>query len=204
MPQGRVRLQEDFNKTCLQCGVVFVLRFQCDKDRKFCSAPCHLESLHRRNTGTTRRHHGIIRPHVEIVCKNCGKTFSAEPHLKDKRRFCSRSCQGQWMTKIKGRRASNNGHWKGGLSEHGDGYLMLTSGVYSKKFKLQHRFVMEKHLGRPLESHEIVHHVNGDKQDNRIENLELMTRSEHIQHHRDELRLAQARSYSHIKKGDRP
>jgi hypothetical protein len=47
----------------------------------------------------------------------------------------------------------------------------------------EHRVVMEQVLGRPLESHEIVHHKDGDKRNNAPENLEIMTRAQHYKHH---------------------
>ena len=50
----------------------------------------------------------------------------------------------------------------------------------------EHRYLMEQFLKRPLEKWEIIHHINGDRIDNRIENLIVTTRPEHMKIHWNE------------------
>lgn len=70
---------------------------------------------------------------------------------------------------------------RGEWSDH-KGYKTRTE---NKKYISQHRKVVEAHIGRKLESVEIVHHINGDKSDNSIDNLAIMSRSEHMKIHRN-------------------
>lgn len=50
-------------------------------------------------------------------------------------------------------------------------------------YVLLHRIIMENHLGRILDNNEVVHHIDGDKKHNIIENLQLMTAAEHARLH---------------------
>jgi hypothetical protein len=64
-----------------------------------------------------------------------------------------------------------------------EGYYVYTPSGKTEDRVYHHRYVMEQHLGRELRSDEIVHHKDGDKLNNDISNLEIMTRAEHARHH---------------------
>lgn len=82
---------------------------------------------------------------------------------------------------------SKNPVWKGGRSMQ-NGYVIIHApdypSSYSNGYVPEHRLVMERHLDRLLLRKEHVHHLNGDKTDNRIENLILLSNSEHARTHR--------------------
>ena len=88
-----------------------------------------------------------------------------------------RFLQGHGSRLIEGAKSSQ---WKGGTTITTEGYRKrrITDVEGRRRYEFEHRLVMEEALGRPLGKHEQVHHVNGDKLDNRIENLELWSRSQ--------------------------
>jgi predicted DNA-binding protein (UPF0251 family) len=81
-----------------------------------------------------------------------------------------------------------NSTWRGGIVEDGSGYILARAEGHPRakkqgKYVREHILVAEKNLGRSLLPCEVVHHINGIKNDNRPENLAVMTSSAHLQYH---------------------
>jgi len=146
-------------KKCLECGKI-IPRIGLPpfhyRRRKYCSIECGNIAIHRKQENK-----------VTKKCIICGKDFRVKKSHEDKRECCSRDCKGKVMSEI----------W-GGKTDTKVKQIWING-----KNRAEHRVVMEKHLGRKLKTKEVVHHINRDKTDNRIENLQIMLNSEHVKLH---------------------
>lgn len=104
--------------------------------------------------------HGFI---AICICDYCGKEFKRKYGEVSKRglkrHFCSRHCFR--------------------IATCGNGNHQWVSGIFC------YRKILAKYLGRNLKKYEVVHHLNGDRADNRIENLLIMSKSEHTALHNE-------------------
>ena len=136
------------------------------------------------------------RKKIEFTCEACGKTKEVDyySHKKKKTNFCLNCIAKETQTGIKKPHISgeNSVRWKGGEYISSDGYkLVKCDGEYTKSgrqvYKRQHVLVMEDHIGRRLKTQqgrngEQVHHIDGDKLNNEIDNLLLC---KDTKHHKD-------------------
>jgi len=87
------------------------------------------------------------------------------------------------LMNIKG---ENNANWRGGRFEEGHGYILVYCPDHPHsihgKYMWEHRLIIEQSIGRYLTKNEIVHHINGIKDDNRLINLCLTTPQKHNTH----------------------
>ena len=154
---------------------------------------------------------GLAALENNVVCPICGKAFHLKPYRikRAKVNYCSRECQTEARKHYMkgsgnhqyGLRGELNPTWAGGTKIE-NGYRMVQSighpfSVGRSEYVLEHRLVAEMYLltnensvtidgRRYLSPNYVVHHKNKNRLDNRVENLEVMTLSEHQSLHNKE------------------
>lgn len=183
-PAGRPRVYADATLICEQCGEDFTMQGsharayekKHERSKPFCSMKCFYESAHRHPRDPDKS-----APLYE--CVGCHKMVPRRRDILGEGRvggwdyaqkYCTTECfhESRFATKEAERAAGILP--KGHISK--DGYHIVKV-AHGRQIKM-HRYAMEKHIGRPLRANENVHHKNGNRSDNRIENLELWVKTQ--------------------------
>lgn len=148
-----MRKKSTTTRPCEHCGVPF---YNSHTSVRFCSIACKVEALRKpRKKPKPKRY-------FTFVCQHCG----GEGHgFLATQRYCSRAC---WEAAV--RRPPSP-----------KGYYVIA--IIDGRITTEHRALMQAHLGRLLTSDEHVHHINGMRDDNRLENLVVMSADEHRRLH---------------------
>jgi hypothetical protein len=142
---------------------------------------------------------------VKVVCKDCG-LVRWSPISVVRSGMAPLRCQ-KCAPKVSNlcKVGENNPRWSGGRNVQPSGYIVVRlfpdDPMYSMTVKsgrnkgrvFEHRLVLARHLKRVLEPWEVVHHVNGVRGDNRIENLELAIQAGNVAYARIEAAVADLR-----------
>ncbi len=127
------------------------------------------------------------RKYVWFVCSKCENGHWIDLYYYNKKFknklciSCSRSqrLQGKYNPSWNGGRHITTEGYVQVYLEKGHTYYSMT--VKGRNYVLEHRLIIAKNIGRCLKPWEVVHHKNGDRQDNRLSNLELLSsKKDHI------------------------
>ena len=104
-------------------------------------------------------------------------------------RFCSLQCLGE------SQRGDGNPSYSGGRHKLSIGYVVILAPedpeADSRGYIYEHRYVARQIVGRRLKKSEVVHHIDGDKTNNSIENLMVFpSHSDHMKHHAEQARIS--------------
>ena len=149
-----------FTKICEVCAKEFHPHLGRKESNRWCSRKCFY---------STKR--------VYAKCAKCDKEFY---FLRGKpRKFCSRACwlgpdKGSWKSPLL--KAEKHINPNGYVYVYAPDHPSVLASASGYKRVAEHRLVMERILGRQLRFGENIHHKNGDRKDNRPENLELWTK----------------------------
>ena len=149
---------------CEQCGESFHPQYGRETVSRFCSNRCYL--IHRWGEP------------VATTCHQCGVDTTK---MKGRgRKFCSHACYSE------SKKGVGTG---GGIIRYGANGNYRARHVPEhpycdcKGYVMEHRLIMERHIGRYLPPEEVVHHIDEDCANNQLENLQLMLKPDHDRYH---------------------